>query len=234
MPQITFKPSEKKIEARKGDELINLIKDSNIEFDLPCGGKGTCGKCIVKVESGNVDSDSFGKLSRSEISDGYICACRTKILNSDLIVSIPDQTEYKEGKFSDAFEDVKLIQEDLFPTNIDYNPLAVKWLVQVPPPEPLDGFSDIDRLTRQIQNDWGPKEVVYPLSVIRSAADIIRKENGAVTIIMIIETDRYNVIGLEPGNTTTLLYGIAVDIGTTTVAVQLIRALCRVSHFKRK
>ena len=222
MSLVTFLPSGRSIEAKQGDNLVFLIKDAGINMNLPCGGKGTCGRCIVKIESGRVDSDSFAKLSRSEISDGYVCACRTKILDTDVTVVIPDQEKFGTGKFSDVFEDVKLIQEDLFPTIVDYNPLAIKWFINVPPPEPLDGLSDIDRLTRQIQSDWGPNEVIIPLSIIRSAANIIRQENGAVTVMMIREPEKFYIIGLEPGNTTTLLYGVAVDIGTTTVAVQLI------------
>ena len=72
MPFITFKPSGKKIKAGKGDDLINIIKEAGIDIDFPCGGKGTCGRCIVKIESGKVDSDSIGKLSISEISEKII------------------------------------------------------------------------------------------------------------------------------------------------------------------
>ncbi len=222
MALITFLPSGKKVKTQPGDSIVGLIKKAGMELELPCGGEGTCGKCIVKIESGNVDSDSFAKLSRYEISDGYVCACRTRVLNNDVTISVPDRVNQKNGKFTDTFEDVNLIKQDLFPASFDYNPLAVKWFIQVPPAKALDGLSDIDRLTRQIQLDWGPDEVVYPLSIIRSAADVIRQENGAVTIIMIREPSRYHIIGLEPGNTTTSLYGIAVDLGTTTIAVQLI------------
>ncbi len=221
MPIITFQPSGKQIKARAGDDLITLLKKAEIELDYQCGGKGTCGKCVVKIQSGKVDSDSFGKLSREEISDGYICACRTKITDQDAVVRIPNQVAYVNDSVSDISDDVKLIQQDLFPTHIDYNPLAVKWLIQVPLPKSQDGLSDIDRLTRQIQADWGPKRVIYPLSVIRKAADIIRQESGAITIILIREPEDYHVVGLEPGDTTEKLFGIAVDIGTTTVAVQL-------------
>ena len=221
MSLITFRPSGIKMKARAGDQLVNLIKRAGIDFDLPCGGKGTCGRCIVKIEAGDVDSESFGKLSRSEISEGYVCACRTKIQTTDIEVLIPNQVTYVDGKSYDAPDDVKLIQQELFPSKRDYNPLAVKWFVQVPSPKKQDGLSDIDRLTRQIQLDRGSGEVMYPLSVIRQAADILRQENGAVTVTMIREPGGYYVTRMEPGNTTGKLYGIAVDVGTTTVSVQL-------------
>lgn len=222
MPLITFHPSGKKIKANKGGDLINIIKESGIDFDFPCGGEGKCGKCIVKIESGKVKSDSFVKLSRSEISEGFVCACRTRLTDTDINVFIPVQIKQKDIKFSDTFEDIKLVQQDLLPSQTDFNPLAEKRLVQVPMPKAQDGLSDIDRLTRQLQHDLGPAEITYPLSVIRSAADTIRQENGAVTVMMISGTEHCHVIGLEPGDTTAKLYGITVDIGTTTVAVQLI------------
>lgn len=90
MPFITFKPSGKKIKAGNGDDLFNIIKEAGVDIDFPCGAKGTCGRCIVKIESGKVDSDSTGKLSISEISDGYVCACRTKLMDTDITVLVPD------------------------------------------------------------------------------------------------------------------------------------------------
>lgn len=222
MPIITFKPSGKTITVPPGTELLDAARKAKVEVKAPCGGKGTCGKCIVRITSGEVDSDSLGVLPGASVSEGYVLACKTKIIDSDITVEVPEQSGRKGGKFTDADEDKSLVRQELFPEKWNFDPLAVKWCVDVPAPQLEDGLSDIDRLTRRLQLEWGKKEFVYPLSVIRTAAEALRKENGKVTATIIREPERFRVIELEPGDTTVRHYGIAVDVGTTTVAVRLI------------
>ncbi len=222
MPLVTFQPDNIKIKATSGENLAELIRKAGIEFDLPCGGKGTCGKCIVTIKSGLIDSENYSILSRDELSDGFVCACRAKVSDTDLVVVLPNYIKQSKGKFTDSLEDSKLVQQNLFPKNFDYNPLAVKWMVNVPPPVLLDGISDIDRLTRQLQSVWGVEEISYPLPVIRRVADALRENEGEMTVILVREPTRYHIVGVEPGDTTSRQYGVAVDIGTTTIAVQLI------------
>jgi uncharacterized 2Fe-2S/4Fe-4S cluster protein (DUF4445 family) len=221
MPQVTFRPSGIQTKAHAGDTLVDIIKKAGINLDLPCGGKGTCGRCIVKIENGNVESDDIGKLSQTEIDEGYVCACRTKILTADIEIEIPDQVTFTDEKKFDTPDDFRFIQKELLPSDSDYKPLASKHFIQIPPPKNQDGLSDIDRLTKQIQFDLGSGEIFYPLSIIRQAADILRKEHGAVTITIVREHGCYHIINLEPGDTTGSHYGIAIDVGTTTVVAQL-------------
>ncbi|MCK5843526.1 MAG: DUF4445 domain-containing protein [Victivallales bacterium] len=222
MPKITFTPSGKSITVSPGTELLDAAREADVEVKAPCGGKGTCGKCIVRITSGEVDSNSLGVLPGTSVADGFVLACKTKIIDSDITVEVPEQSGRTGGKFTDAEEDTRLVRRELFPEKWNFDPLAVKWCVDVPDPQLEDGLSDIDRLTRKLQLDWGKKEFIYPLSVIRDVANTLRKENGNVTATLIREPERFRVIDIEPGNTTVRHYGIAVDIGTTTIAVQLI------------
>ena len=221
MPQVTFRLSGIQIKAQEGDPLVSMIQRAGINFDLPCGGEGTCGRCIVKIEAGDVDPGSYGKLSKEEVDEGYVCACRAKIMTSDVEVSIPEQVTYIEGKDMETPDDLRLIGQELFPASEEYHPLAVKCFVKVPPPKKQDGLSDVDRLTRQILMDREPGEVLYPLYIIRQAAEILRQKDGEVTVTFIHENNCYHVIGLEAGDFLSKQYGIAVDLGTTTVVVQL-------------
>jgi uncharacterized 2Fe-2S/4Fe-4S cluster protein (DUF4445 family) len=222
MPKITFQPSKKTISVSPGTELLDAARQAEIEVKAPCGGKGTCGKCIVRITSGEVDSDSLGILSGTSVADGYVLACKTKILDSDITVEVPERSGREGGKFTDSEEDTRLVRKELFPEKWNFDPLAIKWCVDVPPPQLEDGLSDIDRLTRRLQQEWGKKKFFYPLPVIRTAADVLRCENGKVTATIIREPERFRVIEIEPGDTTVRHYGIAVDVGTTTVAVRLV------------
>ncbi len=222
MPLIIFQPSGRTFEAEVGASLLESSRKAGIDIDAPCGGKGTCGKCIVRIVSGNVDSNSLGVLTAEELADGYVLACKTRLTDSPVTVEIPELIARKGGKFTSAEEDARLVRHELFPEHWQYDPLAVKWMVKVAEPQMGDGLSDLDRLTSSIQQYWGTKKIIYPLSVLKKVADAIREDDGNVTVTIIREPEQYHVIGIESGNKTQVHYGIAVDIGTTTVAVQLV------------
>lgn len=222
MPEITFLPSGKSICATAGSNLLESARAAGVEIDAPCGGKGTCGKCVVRVASGALESDSLGVLSKSEVADGYLLACKATVLATPATVDVPEQVGRKGGKFTSASEDLGLVRQDLFPRNWQFDPLALKWFVHVPQPRPEDGLSDLDRLTQGLQTQWGQVDFVYPLSVVRAIPAAVRKAGGDVTVTMIQGPGHYHVIGIEAGNQAERHYGVAVDVGTTTVAVQLI------------
>ena len=222
MPVVTFQPSGKIADVNHGTELLDAAKLADVEIATPCGGKGTCGKCIVRVLSGKADSNNTEILSEIELKNGYVQACRTKVLDTPITIDIPEQVEIKEGKSTDSFIDTSLIQDGLFPKPSQLDPLAIKIFTDVPEPQPEDGFSDIDRLTRSLQQKCSKKEFIYTLPIIRSLADTLRSDDGKITVTLIHLPDHYEVIDIEPGDCTHIQYGIAVDIGTTTVSVMLV------------
>ncbi len=221
MPTVEFLPNGKTVDVPSGTELLDAARLAGVEIVSPCGGKGTCGKCIVKVRAGHVDSDSLGRLPPEVVADGYVLACKTKIRHSSVTIEVPEPICRENGKFSDG-DETDLIRDELLPKEWDFDPLAVKWLLNVAEPQLEDGLSDLDRLTRAIKQQWGNVRIVYTMRVLRCIADALRQENGKITVTLIREPQQIHVIGIQPGDNTTRLYGIAVDIGTTTVAVQLI------------
>lgn len=222
MPKVTFQPSGAQAEVPPGTELLEAARRAGVEIQAPCGGEGTCGKCIVRILSGDVDSNSLGALSRVTVADGYVLACRTQVLDEPVTVQVPEDAGRKGGKFTDAAEDARLIRRELLPSKWNFDPTAVKWAIQVPPPQLNDGLSDLDRLVRTIQAQWGRTQVRVPLPVISRIADTLRAAGGQVTACLIREPGALHLVGLEAGDTTVRHYGIAVDVGTTTVAVQLV------------
>ncbi len=222
MPTVTFKPNDRQVYVPAGADLIEAARQAGVTIATPCGGKGTCGKCIVRILSGDIDSDSLGLLPKSTVADGYVLACKTRLLDSPVTVEVPERPDNGRGQFSDDAETSLLVRQELLPKKWNFDPLAVKWFLQVAPPQLENGLSDMDRVIRAIQREWGRTEVVYTLPVMRAAADALRTDKGRVTVTLVREENRNVVIGIEPGNETVKDYGIAVDIGTTTIAVQLV------------
>ena len=222
MPEIRFLPSRSLVSVAPGTSLMEAARAAGIELDSPCGGKGSCGKCIVRIASGDADSESLGTLSRTAVAEGYALACRAHVLEEDLEVEIPERQGWKGGQFTDADEDLALVSRELLPTNWEVEPLAMKWLLDVSEAKKDEGLSDIDRLTRAFSKDWGRGEVLYPLLVLRRVADALRAEGGKVTVSLIRDGEIFRIIDIEAGDTTSRHYGLAIDIGTTTIAVQLV------------
>lgn len=222
MPVISFKPLGKTIEVPAGTELLDAARQAGIEIEAPCGGKGTCGGCVVRILSGKVAADNLGILSPSAVSKGYVPACKTKILTDPVTVEIPEQIGKEGGQFLDETKDTCLVRPELLPTGEQLDPLTHKIVLQVPPPQLADGLSDLDRLTRTIRQQEDKKEVAYSLPVIRRSAGALREDKGKVTVSIVKTPRQYHITGIEPGDRSERNYGIAVDIGTTTVAVQLV------------
>ncbi len=222
MPNIIFQPSGKTIEAPAGTELLDAAREAGIDIAAPCGGKGTCAGCIVRIVSGNVAADCLDLLSPAAAAIGYVPACKTKILDEPVIVEIPEQIGKDGGQFIDETKDTCLVSLDLLPKKEQLAPLAHKIALHVPPPQLADGLSDLDRLVRAIRQNREPKEIICSLPLIRRLAETLRKENGQVTVSLLETPERCHITGIAPGDVSSRNFGIAVDIGTTTAAVQLV------------
>ena len=221
MPTVEFRPSAKTAQVLPQTGLLDAARQAGVNIDSPCGGEGTCGKCMVRVTAGEVDSRSLGTLPQAAVADGYVLACATRILQEDLVVEVPEPQAMEGGQFASENE-THLVRQELLPKQWEFDPLAVKWLVTVPPPQLESGLSDLDRLTRAIQHDWGRQPVEFSLATIRKLGDIIRAAEGQVTATLVRDSGRLHIIDIEPGDTTLRHFAIAIDVGTTTVAVQLI------------
>jgi uncharacterized 2Fe-2S/4Fe-4S cluster protein (DUF4445 family) len=134
---------------------------------------------------------------------------------------VPRQAGLEGGQFAPENE-IHLVRPELLPRANQFDPLAVKTLLQVALPGPGDGLSDLDRLTRAVQQAGGKHPVEYCLPVIRKVAATLRAVGGQATATLARHSARLEVIELEPGDTTRRHYAIAIDVGTTTIAVQLI------------
>jgi uncharacterized 2Fe-2S/4Fe-4S cluster protein (DUF4445 family) len=222
MPIVTFHPGGKSIEAPSGAILLDVIHKAGIDLDASCGGEGNCGKCLVRIEAGKIASDHSELLSASQVVQGFVLACKSKILEVPVIVEIPERSLKSSGQFIDDTDVIGIHQPDLFLDEPILDPPVLKHCLNVPKPQLQDGLADLDRLIRAIQNRRGKKEVTVPLPIIRQIAKTLRADDGKVTAAIMESVDTIYVCALESGDRTSRQFGIAIDIGTTTVAVQLV------------
>ena len=222
MPTVEFLPSGLSVEVPPGTELLEAIRQAGIELDASCGGQGTCGACLVRVAAGRVDTSASPPAE--DLDAGYAQACTTRVLDARVTVEVPEQASREDGHL--VGEDAERLRlDDLLPGGWDLDPLAARRLIRVPPARLQDGLSDLDRVKRalsELSEEWGAQEVVHTLSAMRATAEALRASDGLATVTLIREPGRLQLIGIEAGSRTSSLHGIVVDLGTTTVAVQLV------------
>jgi uncharacterized 2Fe-2S/4Fe-4S cluster protein (DUF4445 family) len=222
MPIITFKPNNIIVTAEPGSLLLDAARTAGLSVETPCGGRGVCGKCLVRIESGKVDFTDTGMMPAGMAADGYVLICRAKLLDEDVTVHLSAQLEREKGQFTKASDDRLLIDHALLPTEADFEPLVKKIVLTVAEPAVGDGLSDYDRLEIAVKAAVGSERMELPLRLLQTLPETVRQSEGTVTAAYLLKYGTAHIAQLEPSDTTAVNIGLAVDIGTTTVAVQVV------------
>jgi uncharacterized 2Fe-2S/4Fe-4S cluster protein (DUF4445 family) len=195
--KVTFQPEGLSVHVLKGTSILEAAGDAGIVVDTPCGGKGTCGKCRIRVVKGTIEPSpgASAVLSDEEIANGLRLACQSKVL-SDIVVEIP---------YSSRFFEQKILSEE--EGEAAFEPCIEKKCVQVPEPDLDDIRSDQDRALGAL----GAPSI--PLQAARTLPRMLRENGRRITAVL----DCGEIVTIEPGDTSGALLGAAFDVGTTTV-----------------
>ncbi len=223
-PTIHFLPDDIRVKVAPGENLLAAAAAAGVYIHAYCGGDGVCGKCKVQLEAGEVECDNAATLKQADYEKGIRLACKTRVI-SDVTVRIPDMVKSdgkalkREPKTTRAISARSL---DTLVGNWDIDPPVGKLFLKLPPPSTDDNVSDMQRLMRAIKIAMpdNPEPNYDHPQLIRELSGILREAAWEVTVILLhgkgsTEPDR--IIAVEPGDTTDRLYGLAIDIGTTTV-----------------
>jgi len=165
------------------------------------------------VLSGSVRSDSSDAPDPEDAEEGLIRACRSYLADSDCVVEVPESSRAFEGKGADlsSVENIAPIQPD------GGLVLSVECLV---PPPGEDGASDLERLEKAL-GDSGV-EMDFPLASVREIAGALRKNGGRLNVAFTGAFGKNSAVRIAAGRETQAGLGLAVDLGTTTVAAALV------------
>ena len=212
-------PSGKDISAAPDISILESLKKEGIYLTSSCGEKGICGKCKIIISSGSVNIRSTIKLTQEEIKKGYTLACQS-FPKTDLLIEIPKESELTvEGKIATGKS--KELQSLLHSTAAEIEPLTERIVLELPPPSLTDNISDLERLKRELFSR-GLGCLRFPFKFLANLANTVRKKNWEITLSIIQSEDCNEITGIFPGNKKTPRYGIAIDIGTTTLVLYLI------------
>ena len=215
MPTVTFLPGYQKAEVSPESTVLEAAQKAHITMNVVCGGNGKCGKCVVYRKSGEAefDKEKFGIFfSPAELESGACLACQTRVLG-DLLIEIPECSLIQEQQI--------LMESRTLPTQ--FSPSVKKYFQTLTPPTLEDPSPDLSRLLWGIEKAGGPKAAknFAPLDVLRSISQVLRSSDWQVTGTVGIVPGGFRLLNVEKGDTRERLYGASVDLGTTTVVVNV-------------
>ena len=219
---VTFLPGGVAVSVPPGTSLLDAAAAAGVQIAAPCGGEGACGECRVKVEAGAVEH-AGGCLGPADLAAGWVLACSSRVSG--------DATIRVGGPSGPAASGAQIVTEGAGAAAVGTSgtvgrieSIARRFRIEVEPPSIGNSFSDLERIERALAAAGGPGEVRTGLGVLRTVASVLRSEGPVVTATIQDPGDGSpaEMIGIEPLDAACSGLGAAIDVGTTTCAVQIV------------
>jgi len=212
---VTFEPEGRRVRVPVGTSLLEAANLAGTPLESPCGGLGICGKCRVQIVQGETlpNPEEERLLTPEELAAGLRLACRREV-QGDTVVMVPENSR-------------SLVQQILqtgIQRETQFQPGVRKIHLPLPRPALTDQRADLDRLEAALAEALGeavPPPAEVDLGLARDLAQRLRAARFDVTATVRAAGVGWRLLDVEPGDTTAACYGLALDIGTTTVVAYL-------------
>lgn len=216
--KIFFQPSGRQGKAPTGVTVIEASRLLGADIESLCGGKKTCGKCKIRVEEGLFqkfgikssgthltpwEAEEGKYITADEKDAGYRLGCVARV-KGDIQVFVPEESRAGKQVVSKKARDI----------HIDHNPTVKIYHIEMQPPTIDEPVGDFERICREMEKGHGLKDLTVDLFTLRQIPTALRDGDWKVTVS--VWNDR-EVIRIRSGKVEHA-YGLAIDIGTTTVA----------------
>lgn len=217
---VILMPSGRRGRVETGHSLLEVARQLGVEIESICGGRLTCGKCKVRIESGDFQKHGIvsdpGSLSPPSDDEQRLLMrlnsldCRLSCaaeVRGDILVFVPEESQAQK----------QIIRKTATERVIDISPAVRQLYVEVDEAELGEHRGDWGRLQSALAAQWDLEGLTIDLPVLRRLQKVLRDGKWAVTVTLWQERE---VIDVRPGYEEGI-YGLAVDIGSTTVAGHL-------------
>jgi uncharacterized 2Fe-2S/4Fe-4S cluster protein (DUF4445 family) len=215
---VIFQPSARRGMIEEGTNLIEASRQLGVDIEALCGEKKVCGKCVVRIEEGfyekfgitssrdhcsewQEEEDKFFNAEKKE--QGYRLGCVAKV-QGDVLVFVPE--EARAGK--------QVVSKAARAIDIKWNPAVKIYHVKVEQPTFEEPTGDFERICRELEKDHGLKDLTVDWHALKTLPHTLRNGKWEVTVAVWMDKE---VVKFWPGKAEDY-YGVAIDVGTTTVA----------------
>ena len=220
MVQIVFLPSGKRGEIAAGKSVLEAAQQLGVDLDTVCGGRGICDRCQIDHSVGEFakfrihsNPDHLSPHSASEkaffsadTAPTRRLGCQAK-LAGDVVIDVPPESQAHK----------QVVRKRLDVHNITVNPSVRLHYIEVPEPNMHDPTGDLQRVLDALEFDWGLTQVRFDFHLLASLQETLRAGDWKITVAVHHENQ---AMAIWPG-LKNRVYGVAVDVGSTTIAAHL-------------
>ena len=224
---VIFTPSGKRGRVAIGTPVLTAARQMGVDLDSVCGGRGICSKCQVAPGSGEfpkfgvtVAEGALSALNAVEarydekrgLKPGRRLGCQATI-QGDIVIDVPAESQVHK----------QVIRKAADTRPITMNPATRLYYVEVEEPDMHAPTGDLERLEAALKAEWGIEALEAPTALLMRLQPVLRKGGFAVTVAVHKDhtSDTHRLIDIWPGFFEGPLYGLAIDIGSTTIAAHL-------------
>ncbi len=215
-PTLTFQPSGRRGMAAIGQDLLSAARSLGVEIESSCGGKGTCKKCRVLIESaaeGTSPPTEIERqaLDRDALAAGTRLACQT-LVRSDVRVFVPQESRRNRP----------VVRKEAGARTVPVDPAVKRYRVTLTAPTLDDPLADTERIVAALEREHGLAGVTLDYEILKTLPGIARGAKWDLDIVVWQPGETGGVVvDVRAAGTDVRLLGLAVDIGTTTIAAYL-------------
>ena len=226
-PLVIFTPSGKRGHFAVGTPILTAARQLGVDLDSVCGGRGICSKCQITPSYGEfpkhkvtVHEDALSPWNAVEeryntirgLPKGRRLGCQATV-QRDVIVDVPPESQVHR----------QVVRKRAEARDITMDPSTRLYYVEVTEPDMHDPSGDLERLIKALRHDWDLPELEADLGVLRSLQSALRKGEWKVTCAVHLGDDTFSprIMQVWPGYFDGAIYGLAVDLGSTTIAAHL-------------
>ena len=222
---VIFMPSGRRGRFAKGTPVLDAARSLGVYIESVCGGRGLCGRCQVEVAEGAFAKHGIvsraANLSPSTATEQRYAglrslpatrrlSCAAQVL-ADVVIDVPADVAVNTQVVRKRAE-TRAIVRDLA-THLHY--------VEIEPPDMAKPQGDLDRVIQHLGEKWGIVDVLVDVAVLPDAQPALIKGGYKATVAVHQDGGRPRIVGVWPGYRERL-FGVAIDIGSTTIACHLV------------
>ncbi len=226
-PLVVFTPSGKRGRFPTGTPILTAARQLGVDLDSVCGGRGICSKCQITPSYGEfskhgvtVRDDALTEWNAVEqrykdkrgLIEGRRLGCQAKV-QGDVVIDVPPESQVHK----------QVVRKAATARAITMDPATRLYFVTVDEPDMHEPTGDFERLARALKAQWDISDITASLEVMHELQPTLRKGKWAVTVALHKghRDDKHRVLAIWPGLHEDGLYGLAVDLGSTTIAAHL-------------